>query len=245
MRQLLFIAFAILTAQTVKAQLYTFKLGPALGTQTWNGTDKAPLLRYHGALSVETYTTENNSSVYAQIGYHARGSSTRFRRTFGFLPSGQQVQVNPFNINYVFHNAALVVGMKKKRQLGTSENRAYYHLGLRGEYTFATNLQALGDSTQTNPIFFGLYPLENYVKRVNYGVNIGGGLEFKFSDYYAGNIEFTISPDFSRQYFSPLIPNVYSPYTGTNTSLPEQTVRNVSFELSFGIRMLRVVEYID
>ena len=93
-----------------------------------------------------------------------------------------------------------------------------------------------------NSLFF---PDEFFVRNWNYGVTLGGGFEFPFSDLVGGMLEFTVNPDFSYQYKQPQIPNVYDPYTGQTRALGERLIRNVTFEMTLGIRFMRIVEYID
>jgi len=76
-------------------------------------------------------------------------------------------------------------------------------------------------------------------------MSIGGGIEFLGSAYIQPAIEFTISPDLSLQYQSPAIPNVISPYDGRTITIGERRIRNITFEISFILRFLREVIYVD
>jgi hypothetical protein len=48
----------------------------------------------------------------------------------------------------------------------------------------------------------------------------------------------------SLQYFRPAFP-AFDPYQRINYTVPEQGIRNVSFELSIGFRFLRKIEYVE
>ncbi len=233
---LLLSVFALASArgQSEKRTAYTLKSGLSIGTQRWNAfSDRAPLFRYHAAISVENADTEE-FAVYAQAGYHVRGSAIRFIN----LSAG--ASTNFISRPFEFHNAAVCIGGKQK--FAYRNIRAYYLMAIRGEYTVWTNLGRYEDE---NNIYLFL-PIEGLVRRFNYGITAGGGFEWSFGDFVGGVLEFTVSPDFSYQYRQPPLDNVPSPYQpGVFTSIPERQIRNLSFEISLGIRLLRVVEYID
>lgn len=221
-----------------------------LGTQQWNGFDRAPLIGFHGILSMETYGGEDSkSSVFGQIGYHRKGSAIQ-RSLFG----------NPFNANFVtlppqkfeFNNVGLALGIKQYiKDLGKA--KAYYLFAVRGDYTVSTNLDEYEAFVDINPNFAGFYPLNvNYtsetllgIRRLNYGFTAGGGFLLPFSEFVEGVLEFTINPDLSLQYEQPSIPNVRDPFSGQTRTLEERKIRNLTFEISVGARFLRKVEYID
>jgi hypothetical protein len=235
-----------LFSNAAHAQIWGIKLGPTIGIQNWdNGSNRAPLLRYHAAVFNETLSSDNKSALYWQAGYHVRGSAMRFRQGFGQNPQGQQIITPAFSIPYRFNNLSVLVGIKSKKPLGNNGNVYFYHFGFRGEYTISTNLRSIRNGDAYDPLFFGIFPIEENVRRFNYGVSLGTGIEIKFSEYLGGQLELNASPDLSRQYYSMMVPNVYNPITGQNYNLPEQTIRNVTFEISLGIRMLRKVIYID
>jgi hypothetical protein len=119
--------------------------------------------------------------------------------------------------------------------------KAYYLFGLRGDYTLSTNLKEYEDINK----FSGFFPFEQFVRKVNYGVTLGGGFEFPFGSLVGSNLEFTINPDFSTQYKQPAINNIIDPWSGNNMTLSERTIRNITFEVTLGIRLIRLVEYID
>ncbi len=228
---------------------FGLKGGLTVGTQQWNSFDRDPLIAYHGILSIESFPEQGRFSLFAQAGYHLKGSAIR-QSLFG----------NPFNSSFVsfpaqrfeFQNISLSVGAKQViSEVGSGQ--LYYMFGIRGDYTIDTNLDEYERFVERNQITAGIYPLDVYftgetllgVRRLNYGFLAGGGLNFPFSEYVEGLIEFTVNPDFSLQYEQPAIPNVIDPITGQNRTLPERKIRNLTFEITVGARFLRKVEYID
>ncbi len=220
--------------QSEKRTAYTFKGGLSIGTQRWNAfSNRSPLFRYHGDLVIETADSDE-FGIFAQLGYHVRGSAVRYIN----LSAG--ANTNFISRPFAFHN--LAVGIGGKQRFGYRNIKAYYLIALRGEYTVWTNLGRYEDE---NNVYLFL-PIEGLVRRFNYGVTAGGGFEWSFGDLVGGILEFTVSPDFSYQYRQPPLQNVPSPYiSGVFTDIPEREIRNLSFEISLGIRFLRIVEYID
>ncbi|MEM1215464.1 MAG: hypothetical protein AAGJ82_07260 [Bacteroidota bacterium] len=242
--------FTPLTAQDYGGTWFGLKGGMTLGTQQWNSFDQNPLVAYHGIFSIEGVAAEQQFSLFAQLGYHVKGSSIR-RRLFGnaFNP-GSFVTVPPRR--FMFQNISLVLGGKQViKRIETAD--VYYLFGIRGDYTVDTNLDEYDRFIQANPNFAGIYPLDVYyspttlvgVRRINYGITLGGGLNFPLSEYIEGVVEFTVNPDFSLQYEQPEIPNVLDPFTNQTRSIPERRIRNLTFEVTVGCRFLRKVEYID
>lgn len=246
---LLFSLFSFSTLGWSQGTYYGIKGGLTIGTQQWNAFDRDPLIGYHAILSMESFPESGQFSLFAQAGYHLKGSAIR-RSLFG----------NPFNSSFVsfptqrfeFHNISLSVGAKQViTELGNS--RVYYLFGIRGDYTLDTNLDEYERFVERNQITAGIYPLDVYftsesllgVRRLNYGFIAGGGLTFPFSEYIDGLVEFSINPDFSLQYEQPAIPNVIDPITGQTRTLSERKIRNLTFEITVGARFLRKVEYID
>lgn len=240
---LLFLFFAMLLGTSTKAQEYGgyyfgVKGGLLLGTQAWNNFDRDPLIKYHGIAFIENYDESGAFSLFAQAGLHRKGSAIRGRNFIAL--NGETFK--PPTQEFIFNNIALTLGGKKKNWL-TEFSQWYYMFGLRGDYTISTNLgeyKALNEATGT--LFF---PTDDFVQKINYGVTVGGGLEFELGELVGALLEFTVNPDFSFQYRQPAIPNVYNPYTQTNTTLGERTIRNITFEVTAGFRFLRKVEYID
>lgn len=226
---------------------YGVKGGLTIANQQWNAFERDPLLSYHAIISAESADAEGGVGLFAQLGYHVKGSAIR-RSLFG----------NPFNSSFVslpaqrfeFRNLSLTLGAKQAiSQVG--EGSVYYLFGLRADYTLNTNLDEYERFTQANPVLSGIYPLNVYfsenqivgVRRFNYGFLAGGGLTFPFSEYVEGLIEFTVNPDFSLQYQQPDIPNVTNPFNGQSRTLAERKIRNLTFEITVGARFLRKVEY--
>jgi hypothetical protein len=240
MRQLLILCHFCLTSSWLFGQstVYTFMGGLSGCNQKWdNASNQSMLFKYHGALRIETLNNEeDNASVFAQIGYHVRGSRQRFRF---FFPNGGAQNTG---INYEFNNLALILGGKSKRDFGV-KNKFYYFGGIRGEYTVNTNLSEL---SQINPIFTIYYPSDGFVQKWILGGSGGAGLELKLKELVGANIEFSIHPDFTRQYRQPALGNVIDPNNpGVPITVGERQIRNISFELSVGLRLIRKVVYED
>ena len=98
-----------------------------------------------------------------------------------------------------------------------------------------------------NYLSFGslFYPVNDYVRKFNYGVTAGGGFELAMSELSNVFFEFSIQPDISLQYQQPPLQNVKEPFTGQFVNLELRQVRNLSLEFKVGIKFLRKVEYID
>lgn len=219
--------------------VFGIKGGLTGGFQNWDGIERDFLFKYHGMAYVETLGEDEPFSVFAQLGYHTRGSAIR-NRNFININTGQIFR--PPAREFRFNNIALSLGAKKKYVLNNMNS--YYLLGLRGEYTINTNFDKFDEFNLNNPAF-SIYPFSAFVRDWNYGVIVGGGIEFMFSDLVGGILELTINPDFSRQYEQPSIPNVTDPYTGNSVTIPERIIRNITVELTAGFRFLRRIEYID
>ncbi|GLR18638.1 hypothetical protein [Portibacter lacus] len=235
--KLIFLILCVAGGAHAQSYVFGIKGGPVIATQNWNNFQRNPLFAGHAILSIETWAEDDPNSLFAQIGYHERGSSLRqnfINPTTGFSP-----QTNSFK----FRNAGLTIGAKRKIRMGTWS--PYYTLGIRGEYTFSTNLDEFVDKNFTS---ITTYPLNEFVEHWTYGIYAGGGTEFEISEFIGAVVELSVLPDLGRQYYQPALNDVsvYNPYTGTTTrGLSEKTIRNVSLEISFGLRFLRKVEYID
>lgn len=214
------------------------KVGPTMATQRWGAWNTQPLFRYNGSVFWESIGTESGA-VYAQWGYHSRGSAIRvapYQDPFtGTLRRG-------FTTPYVFRNVGMTLGAKKRNEYREGM-KYYYTFGMRGEFTVNTNLVKI-DPTDPTQSLVGLYePVDNNVRRLNWGMDIGFGVEKTISELITGIAEITISPDISRQYRQYPIPNVRDPFSGAITTIPGQEIRNLSIELSVGIRFWRKVIY--
>ena len=244
--KLIFTAFVLFFTTALSAQSYyiNVKGGLTLGQQSWNNTvnQNSLLFALHGALGIETYT-ETGASLLAQVGYHPRGSAIRYQASYYYDPlvQGKVVSLPAQTINFEFDNVSLLLAAKKKNILGL-EN-AYYVLGLRLEYTVGTNLQDPGGYSG-----YGVYPTSAGVNKFNYGLTLGGGVDFKISDLVGAFVELNVHPDFSKQYFTPsYTAYLYDYYAQSHTlqTVPEQSIRNLSFELSVGFKFLRKVIVVE
>lgn len=227
----------LLCTLTVKGQSFWFgpKAGAAMNFQSWGSggssgsINRDPSFTFNGDFCIESYDELNKGALYAQIGYHNRGSSARF---FSFNNAFSARQ------DFEFRNIVLELGAKKRFGLD-KEFDPYYIVGIRGEYTIGTNLD---DYLSFGSLY---YPVNDYVRKINYGVTFGGGFETEMSDMTNIFIEFSIQPDLSFQYQQPALQNVIEPFTGQTVNLGEREVRNLSLELKVGVKFLRKVEYID
>lgn len=228
---------AMVDIATAQSFIFGPKIGPTIAVQQWNGYDRQPALLSHFALFIESYSEDNTaSSLYAQVGLHKRGSGERFVN----FTTGSN---NTFNrrLKYIFNNISAQVGAKRI----ISENKQYkpyYTVGIRGEFTAWTNLDAYANDPQFQN-FGGFFPIPTFVNKFNYGFTVGGGFQREFTDHIGAAIEFSIHPDISKQYTQPVIPNVINPFTGNPRSIAMQEVRNISLEISVILRLLRKVEY--
>jgi len=225
-----FIAFILLLgAQSLSGQSFMFgvKGGGVLGTQSWNGFDRDPLLAYHGGIFIEPWKEDAKSSFFLQLGYHQRGSA---QRAFNFSGGSN-------NLSFVFNNSVLSWGVKNRFNT-YNLNKPYYMIGLRLEYTLSTNLDEY-------EIYGGYFPLEPFTNKFNYGPMAGVGYEMRFSEFVGAFVEASINPDISLQYEQPPLNNIIDPFTNNPRSIGMQSIRNVTFEVTLGLRLLRKIEWID
>lgn len=235
------ILFVLLVLTTISdpiySQSYAFgvKGGPAIGFQRWGEGQRDPLWAYHVAGFIESAPSLDEGVIYAQAGYHVRGSAIRFPAT----TTAQGIKLKQRSEEFRYNNLSIAVGFKKRYAINVGV--AYYLFGLRGDYTIGTNLKDYEELYPNNTY----YPTEGSVRKFNYGLSLGGGWEIPLSDYISGVIELTFHPDFSRQYDQPSIPNIFDPFTGMTRSIPERRIVNYTGEISFGFRFLREIEYYD
>ena len=225
---------------TAQSTAFVFKGGLSLGNQKWdNSLDRQFLLRYHAALAVESINNEDNRfSLYSQLGYHVRGSAIRFR--FYNINSGGLG--SQFTQPFEFNNLSLQLGAKFRRPMGTN-SQLFYFGGLRGDYNLSDNLGELQDFYVCNQ---GSMPLEGGVQKYLFGLSAGGGIEWAFSELVGGQIELSIHPDITPQYRQGPIPNVIDQCTpGYTYTIPERRIRNTTIEITFGLRLLRKVVYVE
>ena len=243
----IFIVLISINNPSAQSVAYSVKGGLTAANQRFDGGgtyNNSLLFKYHGALSIENAPEDPTSVLYAQIGYHTRGHARRYQRgvTVNYQ-TNQLVEIPGFKEEFVFNNLALLVGVKRRGVLNSPN--AYYAIGLRAEYTISNNLP--GDNANLPSVYSLYYPSKDFVRKLNYGLTLSGGYEFPFSDLTGGFIELNVHPDISRQYFQPaIIVNSTNPITGEAIgTIPEQSIRNLTFEITLGFRFLRKVIYVD
>ncbi len=247
-RPALLLAFFLLIALSARGQsfYFGFKGGPTLGIQKWDQSfQRDPLFRYHFIGFMETYNEEDRYALFAQLGYHVKGSTIRTYSYTTQLPDGTYETFPGRTTPFIFNNIALTLGGKQKFPFGAT-SKAYYMFGIRGEYTVDNNLRPA--ELEVNDPYYAIYPFEEFVKKFTFGATAGAGIEFPFSELVGGMVELTVNPDFTRQYDQPQIDNVINPnpdFGGGNFTIPERQIMNVTFEVTFGIRFLRKVVYVD
>lgn len=227
MNRLLFLFIIMAINSGLEAQSFYFgpKGGIGINVQQWNSFQRDPLFSPFGDLYIESYAEDSPSSLYAQLGYHIRGSALRL---VGFSGS--------FSNAFKFNNLVFVAGAKRVLSM-EKKMRPYYLVGIRAEYNLGTNLDDFSGQQSA------FYPISFYVNKIVYGFTVGGGFDYDIKELIGGFIEFTVNPDVARQYDQPSIPNVISPYDGRSITIPNREIRNLSFEITIGLRFLRKVEY--
>ena len=238
---LFFISLVFTSRLSAQGTAYSLKGGLTIATQKWNSFDRQALLKPHIILGIESISEYDEFSLFAQIGYHTKGSA--IRNTNVFNPNTNNIFQPTYE--FLFHNVSLSLGAKQKFDF-RSNNKLYYILGVRLDYTVNTNLSDFNEQNAYCPIF----PLDSpdFINSWNYGVIFGGGWQFPFSDYIEGFIEFTVNPDFSFQYRQPEIGNIIcrsSFNSNQNYTIQQREIRNLTFEITVGCRFLHKVEYID
>lgn len=228
---LTFICALIIFSLQGQGTVYTPKLGLVAGVQSFGSTESLPLISYHASLAFEGYKEDAKNSFYGQLGLHNRGSSERV-----FVPQGLQGG-NIFRQNVRLTNISGQVGVKNRLQTEGSR-LPYYSFGLRLEYTLSDNFQSFEE-------FAGFLPIQLFINKWNYGASLAFGYEFTFSELFGGIIEASVNPDLSFQYNQPESFTIVSPVNGMSTVAPRRQVRNVTFELSFGLRLINKVVYIN
>lgn len=211
-----------LTTAEAQYKARGIKGGLAMGWQQWNGFQRQVLVGYQGGFLLEQVNA-NATSFFAELGYHLRGSAVRVQffdiNSGNFFQSTQRLR---------FHNVGVIVGGKKRQQLDNNME-TYYMLGARAEYTVADSIDLYAN-------------MSNYIRRINYGVTVGGGLEIPIGKANELFFELTINPDFSQQVYMP--PGVYyNRYTRQSQQVSEQRVINISLELSVGYKFLKPLYY--
>jgi len=211
------------------------KGGGAMNVQSWGdgsfggGVNRDPLFTLNGDIFLESLDEYKTGALYAQVGFHTRGSSLRFI-SFNNAFSDQQ--------GFKFRNVVLELGAKKSL-VKDSKYIPYFILGVRGEYTVGTNLK---DYTNFGQLF---YPIDEFVRKFNYGVTAGGGFELPATELSNVFVEFSLQPDLSFQYEQQPLFNIIDPWTSQSVNIGLRQIRNLSIEAKVGIKFMRKVEYID
>lgn len=220
------------------AQGYTFGLkgGGTLAFQQWNSFQRDPLFGFHGDLLFETLDEEDRNCLFATVGYHQRGAALRYRFNNGGLLSPLVAS------KFLFHNISVTIGARQKFYF-SEVLKYFYSVGIRGEYTVDTNLDDYAEFNEVNRSLF--FPDNSFVNRVTAGLTISGGVQYHISELSSIIVELSVMPDVTRQYFQEPIPNVRDPFTGQNRDIPAREIRNISIELSVGLRFLNKYIYID
>jgi hypothetical protein len=225
-----------------QSQVFVINSGLSIGSQRWNDNfDRNLLFQYHGAVAIETLNNEDDrSAVFAQLGYHVKGSSTRFQ--FFTLDGGRFQTVDRFK----FNNISLLLGAKMKKPLGAGDSKYFYFGGVRGDYTYSTNIDELGGDPLVNPFIRIYYPSIGFMRRFMFGVSAGMGVQLPISELVGAEFKIGVHPDFTPQYNQPPLVNVIDPLNpGQNLTLPERQIRNTTVELSVALRLTRKVILID
>jgi len=241
----LFIFFSVNTY--AQSSAFGFKGGPLMGLQRWdNSFQTEPLFRYQGSVFIESYEEDSPFSLFAQAGYHIKGSSLRTYSTVFVRPDGSQQTLPSQFTPLEFRNVSLIVGAKQRVGSGFMGGQPYYMFGVRGDYTVNTRF-GFGDPS-INPFYAYIYPFEGFVRKFNYGFSVGGGMELPFSKLIGMIVELSVNPDLSQQYNQPAIPNIRNPNPYGSSSLitiPERKIANLTVELSVGFRFIHKVILVD
>lgn len=224
---------------TAQSTAYVISAGPSAGFQKWdNGGQRQLLFKYHASIAVESVDNEDDrGSLFAQFGYHVKGSANRYR--FLFQGGG----IDAFSEEFRYNNLSLLLGAKQKFPMGaTGRSRYFYFGGIRGDYTLSTNIDELAS---TNIYAAAYYPQIGAMNRWMVGVSVGGGLQFEFGELIGGQISLSVNPDLTSQINQPpgIVSDPFNP--GQNISISAKRVRNTTLELSFGLRLLKKVILVD
>lgn len=235
---------------SVEAQSYAFgvKGGLTVGIQQWGASfdSREPLFRYHGIAFIESAEEDEPWALFAQGGYHIKGSAIRTFRQTVQLPDGSTRTFPAREIPFEFRNASVTLGAKQKFNLGITETKWYYLFGIRVDYTLSTKLRP--DFIEETDPYALFYPFDDFVNKFNYGVSIGGGIELPLGELVGAVLEVTFNPDFSLQYNQPAIENVINPNpfaSSRTTTIQERQIRNATFEVTLGFRFLHKIIYVD
>ena len=137
----------------LQAQGFAFgaKGGLSVGFQKWGqqGSQRDPLMAYHGVAFIESAPEDNAFAVFAQAGYHVRGGAVRTRTRTILDNNGNLRDLSGRTDRYEFRNISISLGGKQKLPLGSGSSKVYYFMGIRGDYTLNTNLEDYQSIFQT------------------------------------------------------------------------------------------------
>jgi hypothetical protein len=209
----------------INGTAFGLKSGLTIATQNWNGQEREAMFTYNVSAMIEVLNGRRTSFLFG-LGYTPKGSA--FIIPTFFDPNlNQMVQRRRENI--VFNNLGMLLAAKSVYDVG-GKIGLYYLAGLRAEYTLNYDLGMFRGSG-----------FENGVRRFNYGFTVGGGAQMQLGKKFQTFLEFTINPDLSRQVF--LAPGLYyNIYTGQNQGFAEQSVRNLSIEITLGFKFIKYKE---
>jgi len=214
-----------------QATSYSLKIPFTLGLQTWDRLDTDPMLFTPGVLlEIESLNENETASVYASLGYVARGSRTRIR---SFINSENERIVT--SGSFTFRNASLQLGARAIKPW-TESKTLFYGLAGRLEYNVSNNLDQYQDISGN---IFTTLPVPGFVNDFTYGLTLSGGIFWYLNDRFDGVFEIQINADVNNQYTQPTLNNVRDPRTGNPTTLPSRTVRNNSVEFIVGVRLFK------
>lgn len=207
---------------------FGFKGGLTVGFQKWNNYERTPLPSYNGSIFIESLGNEGLFATFGQLGYHVKGSRLRYyyRHSSGELKRRHH--------DTEFRNLSLILGIKKSHVLNSKQLLGYYLLGVRGDYNLNYRLDV-----QSNAF------LEEDVNKITYGLTLGGGFQFPISPLIGATLEFQVSPDIRPQIYYPKGKYKYTNHLGVLTPVNETKVINTVFEVTLGLRFLRLVEFMD
>ncbi len=223
----------VLIGQLAQAQgtSYTLKLGYSASFARWDFRTRDPLFAPSFAIELEDFAAQNSSAVYGVLGYYRRGASSGIRRVR--LDNGGYREVNG---QFAMYNIGLTLGVRGKKALG-DYRQWFYSFGLRGEYNVRDNFS----DYQSASLPVSYFPDKSFIRPFVYGFSLGGGVEIQLSEKLDGVIELNFFPDISKQYEQPALSNVPDPHRpGQFITLRAREIRNLSAELSFGIRFVRL-----
>ncbi|MDZ4746990.1 MAG: hypothetical protein SH808_00770 [Saprospiraceae bacterium] len=223
------ISSAVLTTWSATAQgtVYSLLGGLTMSTQTVNGFERDPFLRFHGVGYMESSSEISPNSLYASLGYHVKGSAVNSAAYFDLNGNEQARQSNSMK----FHNLSLGFGVKQRKEVGA--NFLSYGFGVRGDFNLSTDFGFL---------FAGL---EGTERNFTYGLDFNVGFEFPMSELISTTIEFGFSPDLSEQIYIPLQNTGYNYDNGQPVIIQESSIKNIVFEARAGFRFWKKVIYTD